>query len=62
MAKYKVLQKFVNLETNEEYEEGQEVELTVKRADEAIANLEKWDGSFLERIDNAKKEDNEEGE
>ena len=61
MAKYKVLQKFTNLETNEVYEKGQEIELTVKRADEAIANLEKWDGSFLERIDNAKKEDNEEG-
>lgn len=63
MAKYKVLQRFKNLETNEVYEEGQEVELTVKRADEATSNLEKWDGSFLERIDNVKKEeDNEEGE
>lgn len=61
MAKYKVLKRFVNLETNEVYEDGQEIELTVKRADEAIANLEKWDGSFLERIDNVKKEDNEEG-
>jgi len=62
MAKYKVLQRFRNLETNELYEEGQEIELTVKRADEAIANLEKWDGSFLERIDNVKKEEIEEGE
>ena len=56
MAKYKVLKKFVNLETKEVYKENQEIELTVKRADEAIANLKKWDGSFLERIDNSEEE------
>ena len=50
MAKYKVLKKFKNLETGEIYESGQEVELTVKRADEAIKNLKEWDGEFLERI------------
>ena len=26
--------------------------MTVKRADEAIKNLKKYDGEFLERIDN----------
>lgn len=51
MAKYKVLQKFRNNETMEIYEAGQEVELTVKRADEAIENLKKHNGDFLERIE-----------
>lgn len=62
MAKYKVLQNFRDKETKEEYEEGQEVELTVKRANEAIKNLKKWDGEFLERIDNKGKEAVEETE
>lgn len=52
MAKYKVLQKFRDKNTKEVYEAGQVIEMTVKRADEAIANLKKWDGEFLERIDN----------
>lgn len=52
MAKYKVLQKFRDIETKEVYESGQEIEMTVKRADEAIKNLAKYNGEFLERIDN----------
>lgn len=52
MAKYKVLQKFRDIETKEVYEAGHEIEMTVKRADEAIKNLKEWDGEFLERIDN----------
>ncbi|MEV9640426.1 hypothetical protein ABZ756_06985 [Mammaliicoccus sciuri] len=52
MAKYKVLQPFRDKETKEEYKANQEVEMTVKRADEAVKNLKRWDGEFLERIDN----------
>lgn len=51
MAKYKVLQRFRDVKTDEIYRQGQEIEMTVKRADEAIRNLKKWDGEFLERID-----------
>lgn len=54
MAKYKVLQRFKDKETGEVYENGQEVDMTVKRANEAIENLKKWDGNFLERIDDKK--------
>lgn len=66
MAKYKVLKKFKDIETNEIYEPGQEIEMTVKRANEAIKNLKKWDGEFLERIEDEKTEEpvkeQEEGE
>lgn len=56
MAKYKVLKRFRDKETKEVYEEGQEIEMTVKRADEAAKNLEKYSHKFLERLDNEKKE------
>lgn len=59
MALYKVLKKFRDIETNEIYEKDQEIEMTVKRANEAIENLKTWDGKFLERIDNKKKEEGE---
>lgn len=52
MAKYKVLNKFKDLQANEVYKVGQEVEMTVKRADEIANNLKKYDREFLERIDN----------
>lgn len=52
MAKYKVLQGFRDKETKEEYQKDQVIEMTVARANEAIRNLKKWDGEFLERIDN----------
>jgi hypothetical protein len=54
MANYRVLQKFRDLETGEVYVEGQVIEMTVKRAGEAVANLSKWNGDFLERISNKK--------
>lgn len=57
MAKYKVLQPFRDKETKEEYKVNQEIEMTVKRADEAIKNLKQWDGEFLERIDNKETEE-----
>lgn len=59
MAKYEVLQKWQNKETKEFYEPGQEIEMTVKRADEAIKNLKRWDGDFLKRIDNIEEETEE---
>lgn len=52
MAKYKVLKTFTDKETREVYKENQEIEMTVKRANEAIQNLKKYGGEFLERIDN----------
>lgn len=59
MATYKVLKAFRDKETGTEYEKNHEIEMTVKRANEAISNLKKWDGDFLERVDN---KDQEEGE
>lgn len=56
MAQYKVLKEFRDIKTDEKYKEGQEIDMTVKRADEAIKNLKKYDGEFLERID-TKEED-----
>jgi hypothetical protein len=60
MAKYKVLQPFRDKETGEEYTKNQEIEMTVKRAEEAEKNLKKWDGEFLERVDD-KRKDKEDG-
>lgn len=61
MAKYKVLKKFRDKYTKEVYKEGQEVEMTVKRADEAVKNLKKFEGEFLERIEEeGDKKDNKE--
>lgn len=57
MAKYKVLQPFRDKETKEEYKKGQVIDMTVKRANEAIQNLKKWDGEFLERVDDKEKID-----
>ena len=56
-----MIQKFRDIKTNEIYEKNQEIEMTVKRADEAIKNLKKYDGEFLERIDNKEPEEIEEG-
>lgn len=60
MALYKVLQMFRNRETKEVYKVGQEIELSVKRANEVIENLKDLDGEFLERIDTKNHENNQE--
>lgn len=60
MAEYKVLKSFRDIETNEVYEEGQEIDMTVKRGNKAIKNLKKYGGGFLERIDNKEPEEPEE--
>lgn len=52
MAEYKVLKTFRDIKTNAIYKKNQEIEMTVKRAEEAIKNLKEYDGDFLERIDN----------
>lgn len=57
MAQYKVLKPFRDIETGEEYVSNQEIEMTVKRANKAISNLKKWDGDFLERMDNKEQEE-----
>ncbi|GAQ18030.1 hypothetical protein OPHB3_1969 [Oceanobacillus picturae] len=59
MAQYKVLKPFQDIETGEQYEQGKEIEMTVKRANKAISNLKKWDGEFLERVDDKKQEEGE---
>lgn len=51
MAKYKVLQKFKDTETGTVYKAGDVIEMTVKRANEAMKNLEKWNGDFLKRVE-----------
>lgn len=55
LARYIVKQKFRDTHTKEIYEAGQEIEMTVKRANEAIKNLKKYGGEFLERVDNKDK-------
>lgn len=51
MAKYKVLKVFRDKETKEIYQSGKEIEMTIKRAEEAEKNLAKFGGPFLERTD-----------
>ena len=57
MAKFKVLKVFIDKYTNEKYQPGLIIEMTVKRAKEAENNLKPWGTDFLERI-----EDKEEGD
>lgn len=56
MAKYRVLKRFRDKETKEVYEAGQVIEMTIKRANEAIENLKKYGGEFLERINKKQEE------
>lgn len=55
MAKFKVLKRFIDKDTKDLYEVGQEIELTVKRSEEVNRKL----GDALERVDNkeSKKEE-----
>lgn len=59
MPKYRVLQPFRDIKTKEVYKKGQIIEMTVKRANEAIKNLQIWEGEFLERVDEDEKEGDE---
>lgn len=48
MAKFKVLKDFRDIHTKEIYEANSKIEMTVKRSEEVIKNL---DASFLQRIE-----------
>lgn len=49
MAKYIVKKDFIDKETKEKYNTGDEITLTVKRGDEILASAEL---AYVERIDN----------
>lgn len=57
MPKYRVLKSFRDIHTKEIYKPNMVIEMTVKRANEAIKNLSKYGGDFLERIDEKKQEE-----
>lgn len=52
--KYEVLQRFQDKHTKEIYEKDSVIEMTAKRAKEAIQNLEKYDGEFLKAVETKK--------
>lgn len=55
MAKYKTLIKFNGLKENKTFEPNEEIELTVKRADEINKAIEKSHNKLaLERIEDGK--------
>lgn len=53
MAKYKVLKNFKGLKEKKRFKAGEEIDLTVKRADEIVQNIEDNFGvtDVLERIE-----------
>ncbi|WP_166786722.1 hypothetical protein [Jeotgalibacillus salarius] len=51
MVKFKVLKTFRDIHTDEKYKKNDEIEMTIKRADEVAKNL---DGSYLLRVDEKK--------
>lgn len=57
MAKYIVKKDFIDKETKEKYNTGDEITLTVKRGDEILASAEL---AYVERIDNKDEEEVEE--
>lgn len=59
MAKYIVNKGFIDIETRERYTEGQEIDMTVKRAKEVEDNLKDYGIKFLDRIDNKKSSEDE---
>lgn len=59
MAKFNVLQKWHDKELNRTYQVGEEIDITVKRAEEAIKNLPQNRGEFLERVHPPKGDNND---
>lgn len=57
MAKFNVLQKWHDLEQNITHQEGDEIDITVKRAEEVIKNLPQGRGEFLKRVHPPKRAD-----
>ncbi|MCG7342372.1 hypothetical protein ACUW9N_002176 [Staphylococcus auricularis] len=50
MAKFKVLNRFKDLEQNKIHEKDDTIDITVKRANEIKDKLKSYDRPFLERI------------
>lgn len=50
MKKYKVLKVFRNLETDEVYKVGQEIELEEARGKQILGRLKLYGGSYIEEI------------
>lgn len=48
MARFKVLKTFRDIHTDDIYEANTEIEMTVKRSEEVVSNL---DATFIERVD-----------
>ena len=57
MAKYMVKKRFKDLEKQEIYEAGQEIDITVKRADEIEGKLKGYLERIVEEDDEQKKGD-----
>lgn len=55
MAKYKVLNKFIDKETKELHKPGDEIDILVKRAEE-IEEAAKYGVKYLERVHTSKKD------
>lgn len=51
--KVKVLKKFRDTHTKATHKPGAEIEMTKARYTEAVKNLAKWEGPFLEVIEDA---------
>lgn len=57
MAIYKVLKSYRDLSLGKTHDIGDELKMTVARANEIEENLKPWGDGFLERIDKDKKDD-----
>lgn len=51
MPKFKVTKSFIDVHSEVEYIEGQEIEMTIERSIEAATNLAKFGGGFFEPIE-----------
>lgn len=54
MAKFKVLKEYKDKKLNKVVKAGEEIEITVKRADEINEALKSFDGPFVERVEEPK--------
>lgn len=57
MAEYKVLRSYRDLSLGKTHNVGDELKMTVARANEIEENLKPWGDGFLERTDKDKKDD-----
>lgn len=54
MAKFKVLKEYKDKKLNKIVKAGEEIDITVKRADEINEALKSHDGPFVERVEEPK--------